>query len=106
MKPLEGLAWFVRRPKDLEALRALHPLDAERPYRVAAEVVLEDMDFQNFITDLYADRAFLEENAHFCGGDGVWSCLLVRCHGDRNGVLVLPMADGFVDWAAWTPVEA
>ena len=76
---MEGRAWFVRRPRDLEALRALHPLDAERPYRVTGVICLDDMDFGNFITDLYADRPFLEGTESLCGQGEEWSCLLVRC---------------------------
>ena len=105
VRELNGRAWFVRRPRDLEALRALHPLDAERPFRVAAELFLADMDFQNFITDLAADRAFLERYAGLCGYGEEPVCLLVRCEGDRNGILVVPDQEGFAEWAAWTEVE-
>ncbi len=101
---MNGYAWFVRRPRDLEALRALHPLDEERPFRVAAELFLEELDFQNFLTDLYADRAFLERYAHLCADGERPSCLLVRCEEDRNGILVLPDTDGFVEQAAWTEI--
>ena len=99
---MNGQAWFVRRPRDLEALRALHPLDAERPYRVAAELFLTDMDFQNFITDLAADRAFLERYAPLCADGPVPACLLVRCEGEKYGILALPGKAGFLEWAAWT----
>lgn len=99
---MNGRAWFVRRPRDLEALRALHPLDGERPYRVAAELFLEEMEFQNFLADLYADRDFLERYAGLCAEGEIPSCLLVRCEGDRNGILALPGKDGFIEWAAWT----
>ncbi len=105
MRELNGRAWFVRRPRDLDALRALHPLDAERPYRVAAELFLEEMDFQNFLTDLYADRDFLERYASLCAGGEPRSCLLVRSVGDRNGILVQPGKDGFIEWAAFTELE-
>lgn len=102
---MEGRAWFVRRPARLEDLQAIHPLDEERPCRAVAEVTLGDMDFQNFITDLYADRAFVEEYAPLCSEGEVWNCILVRCRGDRNGILVMPEAGCFVGWAAWTEVE-
>ena len=103
---MENRAWFVRRPGILAELRAVHPLDEERPYRVAAEVTLGDMDFQNFITDLYADREFIEENAHLCGMEGeTWACLLVRCPGVRDGVLVMPEEGCFVGWAAWVEMN-
>ena len=102
---MNGRAWFVRRPRDLEALRALHPLDGERPFRVAAELFLEEMDFQNFITDLLADRGFLERYADLCAYGEAPSCLLVRCEEDRNGILAVPGKDGFLEWAAFTEVE-
>ena len=103
---MNGRAWFVRRPRDLEALRALHPLDGERPFRVAAELFLEEMEFRNFLTDLYADRDFLERYASLCSGDEPMTCLLVRCEGDRNGILAVPGKDGFIEWAAWSETEA
>ena len=103
---MEGRAWFVRRPGILAELRAVHPLDGEKAYRVAAEVTLGDMEFQNFITDLYADRGFIEENAHLCHpGEETWSCLLVRCPGEETGVLVMPEEGRFVGWAAVIDIE-
>ena len=102
---MNGRAWFVRRPRDLEALRVLHPLDGERSFRVAAELFLEELDFQNFITDLAADRPFLERYAPLCACGEEPLCLLVRCAGDRNGILAVPDQDGFAEWAAWTEVE-
>ena len=38
---MDGLAWFIYRPKDMDELRGVHALDAEEPYRVAAEITLE-----------------------------------------------------------------
>ena len=96
---MEGYAYFARRPGRLEDLRVPHPLEAEKPYRVVGEMVLGDMDFQNFLTDLYADRDFLEEYAPLCGRGEEWACLLVRCAGDRNGILVVPERR-YVEWAA------
>ena len=97
---MEGRAWFRRRPGILAELRGPYPLEEERPYRVAAVVTLGDMDFQNFITDLYADRDFLEEHANLCAMGEVWNCLLVRCPGEKTGVLVMPEEGRFVGWAA------
>ena len=102
---MNGWAWFVRRPKDLEELRALHPLDGERPFRVSAELFLEEMEFQTFSADLYADRGFLERYAFLCSAGETMTCLLVRCAGDRNGILAVPGKDGFIEWAAWTAAE-
>ena len=96
---MEGYAHFVRRPGRLEDLEVLHPLEAERPCRVVGEVVLGDMDFRNFTTDLYADRDFLEEYAPLCGMGEVWTCILVRCAGERKGILAVPEGR-YVEWAA------
>ena len=99
---MENRAWFVRRPGHISQLRTVHPLDGERSYRVVAEVTLGDMDFENFITDLYADRGFLEEYAHLCSAEGdTWSCILVRCPDYRDAVLVVPEEGRFVGWAAF-----
>lgn len=98
-------AWFVRRPRNLEALRALHPLDGERPFRVAAELFLAEMEFQNFLTDLAADREFLERYAGLCAYGETPVCLLVRCEDDRNGILAVPGRDGFAEWAAFLDLE-
>lgn len=102
---MKGRAWFVRRPGRLDELQALHPLDKEQPYRVAAEITLGEMDFQNFAADLWADRAFLEGPSRLCARGEVWDCLLVHCRGERNGILVLPEEGCFVGWAAWIETE-
>ena len=67
-----------------------HPVEAEREYEVAARVLLSGLDFENFATDMLADRAFIEEHAALCGVGEVLRCLLVR----RRG------GDAFVGWAA------
>ena len=53
----------------------------------------------------YADRDFLEEYAPLCGRGEEWACLLVRCAGDRNGILVVPERR-YVEWAALVDTEA
>ena len=50
-------AYFVRRPRVLGDLLVPHPVEAEREYEVAARVLLSGLDFENFATDMLADRA-------------------------------------------------
>lgn len=75
---------------------------------VAARVLLSGLDFENFATDMLADRAFIEEHAALCGVGEVLRCLLVRRRGGDGGVLVLPERGAFVGWAAlenWKSAE-
>ena len=95
-----GYAYFVERPRRLEDLIVPHPVEAERPYRVAAEIRLSAMDYENFVTDLLADRLFLSDHGGRCGRGEVWTCLLVRSEGKEDGVLIMPKAGCFVGWAA------
>ena len=82
-------AYFVRRPRVLGDLLVPHPVEAEREYEVAARVLLSGLDFENFATDMLADRAFIEEHAALCGVGEVLRCLLVRRRGGDGGALPL-----------------
>lgn len=67
--------------------------------RIVKTIRLGGMDYENFVTDLLADRAFLE-NAPGCGEDGpLVRCLCVTTRG-RDSVLVLPDGTGYVALAA------
>ena len=81
-------AYFVRRPRVLVDLLVPHPVEAEREYEVAARVLLSGLDFENFATDMLADRAFIEEHAALCGEGEVLRCLLVRRRGGARGLRV------------------
>ncbi len=62
---MEQTAYFIRRPRRIEELRDFG-IGMLRPYRIVSTVCLGGMDYENFVTDLLADRAFLE-NAPGCG---------------------------------------
>ena len=95
---MEQKAYFISRPRRVEELRERED-GAWQPYRIAAEVRLKAIDYENFATDLLADRAFLEE-ASGCGEEGVLiRCLCVACRG-RASLLVLPDGTGHVALAA------
>ena len=108
----EGTAYFVREPRRLEELWVPHLLTDEYPYEVAKTVELETIDYENFITDMLADRWFIEENHALCAKAPPFTrvphrCLLVKWKGHEEGVLVLPMDvndagyPAFVGYAAY-----
>lgn len=99
-----GHAFFVRRPRRLSDLRRPHLPEQERAFRVAREIVLPEIDYENLVTDLVADRSFIEENAPYCSAGPVWDCLLVRSKGDGDAVLVMPANGSYVGWAALTVI--
>ena len=95
---MEQTAYFIRRPRRIEELRA-EENGRRRPYRIVSSLRLDGMDYENFVTDLLADRAFLED-VPACGEDGkVLCCLRVSCPG-REDILVVPDGTGHVELAA------
>ncbi len=93
-------AYFVKRPRVIQDLAVPHPLEAERAYEVTALVSLVGIDYENFVTDMLADRDFIGENAALCGEGEVMRCMLVQRRGQDGGVLVVPERGSFVGWAA------
>ena len=102
-------AYFVRLPRRLEDLRKPHVINAERPYEVVKTVTLAAIDYENFITDMNADRQFIEDSADLCSEGETMKCLFVRQRGKSDGVLVVPDTPSYkeyVKWAAYVaPVE-
>lgn len=96
-----GYAYFVERPRRREDLIAPHLIEKERPYRIVNEVTLSAMDYENFISDMLADRQFIEDYGRSCKRAEVWDCLLVRCRKYPDGVLLMPEQGCFVAWAAY-----
>ena len=97
----ENRADFVYSPRTAEELLRPHDLNSEKPYQIVRTVSLSAMSYENFITDMVADRQFLEDHADLCSEGEVWRCILVRQRGQSGGVLVVP--DGcYVKFAAFT----
>ena len=96
-----GTAYFVKAPRRIEDLLALHVVEEEWAYEIVKQVKLATIDYENFITDMIADRQFIEDNAVHCSKDGTWHCILVQQHGRRDGVLVIPENSCYVGWAAY-----
>lgn len=99
----DSTAFFVKLSFRLEDLQRLHLANHRKPYVVEKIVDLEEIDYENFITDLCVDRWFIEENAAACriDEDGVWHCILVRQQGNEGGVLVMSEGTDFPKWAAY-----
>ena len=95
---MEQKANFISRPRRVKDLLQREG-GAWRPYRITAQVRLKAIDYENFATDLLADRAFLEE-ASGCGEEGgLIRCLCVTCR-CRASLLVLPDGTGHIALAA------
>ena len=96
-----GYAYFVERPRRIEDLMVPHLIEQERPYRIVTEVQLPAIDYEDFITDMLADRQFIEDHSRRCKKGEVWDCLLVRRKGQPDGVLVMPEGNCYVGCAAY-----
>jgi len=96
-------AYFVRCPRTIEELKKPHLIEHERPYEVAKAVILAAIDYKNFITDMVADRQFLEDNAALCSEGETMKCLFVHQRGKQDGILAVPATKHpcFVKWAAF-----
>ena len=98
---ISGKAYFVSDPRRIEDLTVLHLVEKERPFEVVKTVKLAKIDYENFITDMTADRQFIEDHAALCSKSEVWRCILVQQRGRTDGVLVMPEDGCFVGWAAY-----
>ena len=93
-------AFFVDFPRTISDLIQPHQIELETPYEIIKSIPLSRMSYENFCTDLLADRQFLENHAHLCCEVIPWKCLFIHRFGAREGVLVIP--DGcYVKWAAY-----
>lgn len=96
-----GKAYFVSDPCRIEDLQVLHLAEKERPYEIVKLVKLAEIDYENFITDMVADRQFIDDHAALCSKGEVWRCILVQQRDRADGVLVMPEDGCFVGWAAY-----
>ena len=96
-----GSACFIRHPHTIGDLMQPHLHKHEREYQIVKTIELGKMDYENFITDMLADRQFIEDNAGLCSQGKVWQCLLIRQKGRSDGILVVPEGGHYVGWAAY-----
>ena len=79
-----GHAFFVDFPRTIEDLKKPHDIRLEQEYEVVKTIKLGSMDYENFITDMVADRQFIEDNYTLCSVGKVWKCLLVQARGKKE----------------------
>ena len=94
-------AYFVESPRTINDLMQPHPIEQEQVYEIVKTIKLSKIDYENFITDIVADRQFIEDNANLCSKDEAWRCILVQQRGQTDGVLVIPEDSCYVGWAAY-----
>jgi len=101
-------AYFVRDPFKLEDLTRPHFVHLRKAFVVEATIELSHIDYKNFITDLCADRPFIEKHIDLSrvDYDGVWHCILVKQSGKPGGVLVMSEGHDYPKWAAYLQDES
>ncbi len=100
-----GTAFFEAFPRILPDLKKPFPLEAAQAYEIVATVKLGKMDYDNFCTDMVADRQFIEDYADLCGTGPVWKCIFVHQRGKKDGVLIVPTDGCYVKFAAYISSE-
>lgn len=97
-------AYFVHRPRRFCDLCRPHLLDWERSYEIIKTIILQAIDYENFVSDLTVTRDFLEVAAPLCAEAPVFRCVLVCRKNAREGILVVARENGEIAWAAyWSP---
>jgi hypothetical protein len=97
-------ALFIHKPAKLEDLVCPCPVEDLKEYIVEKTIMLDRIDFENFVEDMSVEREFIEEFSPLCRIDNnkVWHCLLIRQEGKSDGVLVMADHDA-VSWAGYLP---
>ena len=85
----KNTAYFVRMARRVEDLSVPHLLNAEKAYEIVKIVELEEMDYENFTTDLLADREFLCAIPESRWNAEILKCVLVRGFGKTTVFLWL-----------------
>ena len=91
-------AWFVFRPRRAEDLTVRNPEGKWMVYHIVKTICMSRIDYENFTTDLLADRQFIEDAAALCTKQG--DCLLVTTSTQQPGLLIVPWKGCFVRYAA------
>ena len=95
-------AYFVDKPRTIDDLMQPHRVEAEHPFHIVKTIQLSGIDYANFITNMLADRSYIEENYHLCSSLGsVIQCLLIKQKGKKGGILVVPIRSGVASAALY-----
>lgn len=63
---MNGKAWFVYEPRRLGDLSIENHSGKWMEYKVVKTIHLHAIDYENFTSDLVADRQFIEDNIGLC----------------------------------------
>lgn len=69
--------------------------------RLKKTIYLSKIDYENFYTDMVADRQFIEDYGYLCSAGTPMKCLLVKTRQASDGILVVPEEKCYVGWAAY-----
>ena len=94
-------AYFVFRPKTAADLNLKNPTGKWLEYRIVKTICLNGIDYENFVTDLLADRQFIEDYSTLCVEPG--DCLLIMGKRMEPNLLIIPWKKCFVRFAALRP---
>lgn len=91
-------AFFVFHPRRVDDLLPKYENGKWREVQIVGTVMLSKLDFENFATDLLADRQFIEDNAILCQRPN--DCLLVTTRAHTDELLIIPWKGCYVRFAA------
>ena len=94
-------ALFFLEPRRIDDLAPGNPGGKWMEYRIIKTFCLNNIDFENFTTDLLADRQFIEDNIGLCVAKG--DCFLITNRDHTGELLVIPWNGCFVRYAALRP---
>ena len=94
-------AYFVYRPRSIGDLMTPHPAEEERNFEIVKQVTVDNLDYENFMWDLYPQREFLLDGLGACGSGDPMRCLLVSYQGAKDGILVTTLDPELVEYAAY-----
>ena len=100
---MEQKAFFIRHPRISDELITTNPNGQWLSFQIVKMITLSKTDYTNFVTDMLADRQFIEDWFHLCQSSSkqTLKCILVQCKGQQS-ILVVP-ENCFVGWAALLP---
>lgn len=97
-------ALFFFEPRRIEDLVPSNPNGKWMQYCIVKTISLSKIEFENFTTDLLADRQFIEDNIALCHEKK--DCFLVTGRQCSTKLLVIPWHDCFVHYAAlYNPIK-
>ena len=99
---MQKTALFVRWPRVLQEIPKMNSVERLRSFVIEKTVILQKIDYVNFVTDMTVERVFLRKYSALCRIDDrdVWHCLLIRRADRHTGLLIMPSRGGFPVCAA------